>query len=529
MAAVDLTTYNIHNTKAQVFHNLSYEELAEHERANNEGHFVANGTFAVDTGKFTGRCPKDKYFVKQAPSQDNLDWGKVNQPINGEVFDKLYTRATEYFNTTEKIYIFDGYVGANPTTQKKVRFITELAWQHHFVRNMFIRPETKEELVGFKPDFTIINASEVTNPEWKEQGMQSERFIAFNIERHIAVIGGTRYGGEMKKGIFSMMNYWLPLQGIMAMHCSSNVGNDGDVAIFFGLSGTGKTTLSADPKRKLIGDDEHGWDDEGVFNFEGGCYAKTINLDPKSEPDIYNAIVPNAMLENVWINEDSNEPDYFNGHKTENGRVSYPIYHIPNYLPEQKAGHPSNVIFLTCDAYGVLPPVAKLSLEQAMYQFINGYTSKVAGTEEGVTEPEATFSTCFGAPFMPLHPTKYADLLKSKLEKHGTHVYLVNTGWTAGSYGVGHRMKIKDTRQCIDAILDGSILHSEFKEDSIFGFQVPVTLADIPPTVLHPRDSWADKAKYDATAHKLAQSYIKNYKQYQIEGVTDYSPYGPKA
>jgi len=392
-----------------------------------------------------------------------------------------------------------------------------------------LRPETREEIENFEPDFTIINGCKVDASDvYKDHDLNSEVFIAMNVEREVAVIGGTWYGGEMKKGIFSMMNYWLPLEGIMSMHCSANVGKDGDSALFFGLSGTGKTTLSADPNRYLIGDDEHGWDDDGIFNFEGGCYAKTIDLSPENEPEIYAAIKRDALLENVWLEGPDNTPDYYNTSKTQNGRVSYPIHHIDNFKPDSMAGHPDNIIFLTCDAYGVLPPVSKLSSGQAMYHFLSGYTAKVAGTERGVTEPEATFSACFGAAFLPLHPTKYADLLQQKLAKHGTNVYLVNTGWTGGAYGVGSRMSIQDTRACIDGILDGSIKSSEFVTHPVFGFDVPKTLGAIEPSVLNPRDSWDDKAAYDAAAAKLAGMFKENFVKYTGPGVTDYSSYGPE-
>ena len=374
----------------------------------------------MDTGKFTGRSPKDKWIVKQAPSEENLWWGSVNQPMKGEVFEELYKKCVAHYNGLDKAYVFDGYCGANPASRKKVRFLTEQAWQQHFVTNMFIRPESKGEIEGFAPDFTIINACRVVDEDWKKHGLNSEVFVAFNIEKRVAIIGGTHYGGEMKKGIFSMMNYWLPLEGIMPMHCSANKGKEGDTALFFGLSGTGKTTLSADPARYLIGDDEHGWDDHGIFNFEGGCYAKTINLSEENEPDIYRAIKRDAMLENCYIDPKTKVPDYYNTTKTENGRVSYPLHHIANFEPTSMGGHPDKVIFLTCDAFGVLPPVAKLSPGQAMYHFLSGYTAKVAGTERGITEPQATFSACFGAAFLTLHPTKYADLLQKKLETHGT-------------------------------------------------------------------------------------------------------------
>ncbi|CAK4083747.1 unnamed protein product [Aphanomyces euteiches] len=514
-------------TNATVYRNLSYAEIAEHEKKNNEGQFVANGTFKVDTGKFTGRSPKDKYFVEQEPSKKNIWWGSINQPMKASVFDELHKKVADHYNQAEKVYVFDGYCGANKNSRKRVRIVTELAWQHHFVTNMFIRAKTKEEVENFQPDFTIINACKITDEDYKKHGLNSEVFVGFNIEKNVAIIGGTWYGGEMKKGIFSMMNYWLPLEKIMAMHCSANKGKNGDTALFFGLSGTGKTTLSADPQRYLIGDDEHGWDDEGIFNFEGGCYAKTINLSEENEPDIYRAIKRDAMLENVYVDPKTNEPDYYNTTKTENGRVSYPIHHIENHEPTSSGGHPNNIVFLTCDAYGVLPPVSKLSDGQAMYHFLSGYTAKVAGTERGVTEPTATFSACFGAAFLPLHPTKYADLLQEKIQKHKSDVYLVNTGWSGGGYGVGKRMSIKDTRACIDAILDGSIKKSEFKVDPIFGLAVPTKLGSISPSVLNPRDAWSDKDAFDKTAHKLAGMFKENFKKYVSKDHTDYSKFGP--
>merc|ERR1711871_204578 len=473
--------------------------------------------------------PGDKWVVKNegSDSDRNMWWGSVNQPTTPEVFDDLMAKAVSRFNTLDECYVFDGYCGANPKSQKKVRFVHELAWQQHFVSNMFIRPQTREELVGFKPDFTIINACSEVNDDWEKHGLNSEVAIAFNIEQEVAVILGTWYGGENKKGIFGLMNYWLPLEGHMTMHCSANVGKDGDSALFFGLSGTGKTTLSADPERFLIGDDEHGWDDDGIFNFEGGCYAKTIDLTEENEPEIYRAIRTDALLENVAVDADGNV-DYFDTSKTQNGRVSYPIYHIENWHEPQMAGHPKSVIFLTCDAFGVLPPVSKLSSGQAMYHFLSGYTAKVAGTERGVTEPEATFSACFGAAFLTLHPTRYADLLQEKLEKHGANAYLVNTGWTGGAYGDGERMSIKGTRACIDAILDGSIKDAEFVSDPIFGFEVPKELPGVPANVCSPRHAWADGDAYDEQAKKLAGMFQENYVQYTGPGVTDYTEFGPK-
>ena len=514
-----------------IHYNLSKHELFEHETKNKEGTVFKTkygDTFGVDTGKFTGRSPKDKWIVKnnESDSSKHIWWGNVNQPTTPQVFKNLYDKAINHFNTLDQIYLYDGFCGANKKTQKHVRFVHELAWQQHFVSNMFIESKETDQLITKEPDFTIINACSVVNEEWEKHNLNSEVAIAFNLEEKIGVILGTWYGGENKKGIFSLMNYWLPQDNIMAMHCSANVGKDNDTALFFGLSGTGKTTLSADPNRFLIGDDEHGWDEDGIFNFEGGCYAKTIDLSEENEPDIYRAIFKGALLENVWQNEDQT-PDYYNTEKTQNGRVSYPIDHIDNWHKPQIAGHPKNIIFLTCDAFGVLPPVAKLSNEQAMYHFLSGYTAKVAGTERGVTEPQATFSACFGEAFLTLHPSKYADLLKQKIEEHDCNVYLVNTGWVGGGYGTGERISIKDTRNCINAILDGSILDSEFRTDSIFKFEVPIELPGVPSEICNPRQSWYHKEGYDIQANKLAKMFIENYEKYIEPDMTDYSPHGP--
>lgn len=510
----------------EIFHNLSYDELNIHEKANNEGLSTDNDTFCVDTGIFTGRSPKDKYFVKQKPSSKYIAWGKVNQPITKELFDKLLTKAKQELSG-KKIYIQDAFCGASLKSRKAVRFVTEMAWQAHFVKNMFIRP-SQEELENFKADFIVYNACKCINEDYKKEGLNSEVFVVFNVEENIAVIGGTLYGGEMKKGIFSMMNYWLPLENKLSMHCSANVGKENDVALFFGLSGTGKTTLSTDPKRKLIGDDEHGWDDEGVFNFEGGCYAKTINLNFEHEPEIYGAIKRNALLENVVLRSDKSV-DYADASKTENTRVSYPIEHIENHEPSLKAGHPKNIIFLSADAFGILPPVSKLSKEQAMYYFLSGYTAKVAGTERGIVEPQATFSACFGEPFMPLHPTVYARLLGDKIEKHEANVYLVNTGWSGGSYGVGKRMSIKATRACINAILDGSIAKCEFENFEVFNLAIPKALEGVDNVLLNPINTWEDKNAYIETRDKLALMFMQNFKRYEDvkEGV-EFSQFGPR-
>ena len=516
----DLGLKNIGN----VYHNLSYEELKEHELKNGEVYQTTSGAMSVDTGIFTGRSPKDKYFVDRDPSNKYIAWGNVNKKISEETFKKVLASAQKQLSNTD-LYVTDVYSGASKSSRRSIRFVSEIAWQSHFVKNMFIRP-TEEELQNFKSDFVVLNACKTVHKEWEEDGLNSEVFVIFDIENNLAIIGGTYYGGEMKKGIFSMMNYWLPLEGKLSMHCSANVGKDGDTALFFGLSGTGKTTLSTDPNRALIGDDEHGWDEHGVFNFEGGCYAKVINLDKDSEPEIFNAIKENALLENVVI--DSNGVvDFTDDSKTENTRVSYPIEHIKNHKEDLMGGHPKNIIFLSADAFGVLPPVSKLTKEQAMYYFLSGYTAKVAGTERGITEPVATFSACFGEAFLPLHPTVYAKLLGEKIDQHNVNVYLVNTGWTGGEYGVGKRMSIKDTRACINAILDGSINDSEFDTTKTFRLQVPKTLGDIDPNVLNPRNAWADKELFDKTRDKLAQMFIDNYKKYQGEGYVDYAPYGP--
>ncbi len=499
----------------KVFHNLSYDELFEHEKARGEGRVAENGAFSVDTGIFTGRSPKDKYFVNQDPSNKYIAWGKINHPISKELFDKLLKKARAQLSGKD-IYVQDAYAGSSQSSRRAVRFITEVAWQAHFVKNMFIRPN-ESELENFKPDFTIYNACKCANDEWQKDGLNSEVFVIFNIEENVGVIGGTWYGGEMKKGIFSMMNYWLPLENKFPMHCSANVGKGGDTALFFGLSGTGKTTLSIDPHRALIGDDEHGWDDEGVFNFEGGCYAKCINLSAENEPEIYAAIRKNALLENVVI-DSSGKVDYNDASKTENTRVSYPIEHIENHEKSLKAGHPQNIIFLTADAFGILPPVSKLSKEQAMYYFLSGYTAKIAGTERGIKEPEATFSACFGEPFMPMHPTVYAKLLGEKIDKHGVHVYLVNTGWSGGAYGVGKRMSIKATRACINAILNGSITKCEFENFDEFNLAIPKALEGVETKLLNPINTWANASEYKEARSKLAKMFVENFKRYGAEG-----------
>lgn len=519
----DLNSYGINNID-EIVYNPSYDELFKEETRNTLDGFekaqkTELGALNVMTGRFTGRSPKDKYIVYDDFTKENVWWSDQakssdNKPIDREVWKKMYQIGTDELSG-KRLFVIDGYAGANENTRMKVRFIVEVAWQAHFVRNMFIRP-SEEELENFEPDFIVLNASKAVNNDWQNmkqsngKPLNSEVFVAFNLEEGKAVIGGTWYGGEMKKGIFSIMNYYLPLKGIAAMHCSANVGKDGDTAIFFGLSGTGKTTLSTDPKRALIGDDEHGWDDEGIFNFEGGCYAKTIHLDKDSEPDIYNAIRRDALLENVTVDENG-KIDFNDGSTTQNTRVSYPIYHIDNIVtPVSKAGPAKKVIFLTADAFGVMPPVSKLSKEQTEYHFLSGFTAKLAGTELGVTTPQPTFSACFGAAFLLLHPTKYGMELVKRMEQNGAEAYLVNTGWN----GTGKRISIKNTRRIIDAILDGSIENAETKTIPIFNLEVPTSLPGVDSDILDPRDTYANAGEWDKKAKDLAELFIKNFEQY---------------
>lgn len=514
--SIDLEQYGLTGVN-KLYYNLSYEELFQHEMNPNlegfeRGKLSELGAVNVDTGIFTGRSPKDKYIVMDSVSEKTVWWSTIgkndNKPVTNEIWNHLKGIAQSQLSGKD-LYIMDAYCGANADTRLKVRFIMEVAWQAHFVKNMFIRP-SDEELKDFKPDFVVLNAAKAVNKDWEKQGLNSENFVVFNLSEKMQLIGGSWYGGEMKKGIFSMMNYYLPLQGIASMHCSANKGKEGDVAIFFGLSGTGKTTLSADPKRELIGDDEHGWDNDGVFNFEGGCYAKTINLSKENEPDIYNAICRNALLENVTVS-DSGEIDFSDNSKTENTRVSYPIFHIDNIVkPISKAGHAQKVIFLTADAFGVLPPVSKLTAEQTKYHFLSGFTAKLAGTERGVTTPQPTFSACFGNAFLTLHPTIYAVELVKRMEASGAKAYLVNTGWN----GTGKRISIKDTRAIIDTILDGSIDGAPTKVIPYFNLEIPTELHGVNPAVLDPRDTYADSAEWDGKAKDLAARFINNFEKY---------------
>ncbi len=514
--ALDLSRYGIENT-VEIVRNPSYDALFEEEtRSDLEGFergiITELGAVAVDTGIFTGRSPKDKFIVRDDTSRDTMWWSDQgandNKPLTTEAWDDLKELVTEQLSN-KRLFVIDGYCGANPDTRLCIRVITEVAWQAHFVKNMFIRP-TEDELATFEPDFVVMNGAKCTNQKWEEHGMNSENFTVFNLTERMQLIGGTWYGGEMKKGMFAMMNYFLPLKDIASMHCSANMGKEGDVAIFFGLSGTGKTTLSTDPKRELIGDDEHGWDDNGVFNFEGGCYAKTINLSKEAEPDIYNAIRRDALLENVTVRNDG-AIDFDDNSKTENTRVSYPINHIDNIVkPVSKGGHANKVIFLSADAFGVLPPVSKLTPEQTKYHFLSGFTAKLAGTERGITEPTPTFSACFGNAFLTLHPTKYAEVLVKRMEAVGAEAYLVNTGWN----GTGKRISIQDTRGIIDAILDGSIDTAATKHVPIFNLEVPTSLPGVDPEILDPRDTYTDPLQWESKAEDLAQRFVKNFAKY---------------
>ncbi len=518
MKNLDLSKYGITNVK-EVIHNPSYAQLFKEEmqpdlKGFEKGQLTELGAVNVMTGIFTGRSPKDKYIVLDDTTKNTIWWTSDkakndNKPVSPEIWADLKANTAQQLSG-KRLFVVDTFCGANEDSRLKVRFIMEVAWQAHFVTNMFIRP-TKAELENYgEPDFVSLNGAKTTNPTWKKQGLNSNVYTVFNLSERMNVIGGSWYGGEMKKGIFAMMNYYLPLRGMASMHCSANKGKEDDVAIFFGLSGTGKTTLSTDPKRQLIGDDEHGWDDNGIFNFEGGCYAKTINLDAEAEPDIFGAIRRDALLENVTVDENG-KIDFTDGSVTQNTRVSYPIYHIDNIVkPVSKAGHATKVIFLTADAFGVMPPVAKLTPEQTKYHFLSGFTAKLAGTERGVTTPQPTFSACFGAAFLSLHPTKYGEELVKKMEEHGAQAYLVNTGWN----GTGKRISIKDTRAIIDRILDGSIEQSETKVVPVFNLEVPTALEGVDTGILDPRDTYADAAEWTKKAIELGQLFINNFEQY---------------
>lgn len=510
-----------------VYRNLSPADLTQAALRRGEGVLSDTGAIVVDTGKYTGRSPKDKYIVDSEGVHDQINWGSVNVPISREAFNQIKGKMAAYLQDRE-IYIFDGFAGADPQCTKKFRIINELASENLFIRNLLIRP-SKEELENFgDADFTIIAA-----PGFKcipeIDGTHSEAFIGIDYEAKTVLIAGSQYAGEIKKSVFSVMNYLMPFEDVLPMHCSANMDpQTGDTAVFFGLSGTGKTTLSADPARLLIGDDEHGWSDRGIFNFEGGCYAKCIDLEEEKEPDIYHAIKFGSVVENVILDDD-HHPDYTDNSITDNTRVGYPIDYIPNAAVPSVGGIPSVIIFLTADSFGVLPPISRLSKEAAMYHFVTGFTSKVAGTERGITEPVPTFSTLFGQPFMPLSPDVYARMLGDKIEKYNTRVYLINTGWTGGSYGTGSRMKLKYTRAMVTAALNGEIEDAEFRHDSIFNVDIPQSCAGVPSEVMNPRDTWADKDAYDETARRLAGMFQKNFSDNYPDMDPEIAGAGPKA
>lgn len=490
----------------------SVAELVEKATSRGEAELSTDGAITARTGKYTGRSPEDKYTVEEDSSKDKIDWGKVNRPISTEIFDSLYTKVLSHLKAKDELFVFKGYAGADKDSQLSIQVINEYAWQNLFVHNLFIRP-TAEELKTHEAQFTILAApSFKADPE--VDGTNSETFIIVSLEKRIVLIGGTEYAGEMKKSIFSVMNYLLPEQGILPMHCSANVGEEGDVALFFGLSGTGKTTLSADAHRKLIGDDEHGWSDNGVFNIEGGCYAKCINLSQEKEPEIYGAIQFGSVLENVVLDEKTRKPDYDDNSLTENTRAAYPIQNIENIVTPSVAGHPKTIVFLTADAFGVLPPISKLTKEQAMYHFLSGFTSKLAGTERGITAPEATFSTCFGSPFLPLPANVYAEMLGQKIDEHDSQVFLVNTGWTGGVYGVGNRMSLKHTRTMVRAAIAGDLNDVEYEQNEVFGLAMPTAIEGVPTEVLNPRNAWSDPAAYDQKANELADLFRENFKKF---------------
>jgi len=491
---------------------LSVPQLVEKATSRGEAVLTSTGAVKAETGKYTGRSPQDKYIVEEPISKDKIDWGSVNQPISSEIFETLHTKVVKYLKEKEELFVFKGFAGADKESRLGIQVINEYAWHNLFSHQLFIRP-SEEELANHVTDFTIISA-----PNFKADpavdGTTSETFIILSMEKRIVLIGGTEYAGEIKKSVFSIMNYLLPEANILPMHCSANVGEAGDVTLFFGLSGTGKTTLSADAGRKLIGDDEHGWSDNGVFNIEGGCYAKCIDLARENEPQIYDAITFGTVLENVVVDSETRVANYSDKSLTENTRAAYPIQYIENIVDPSLAGHPNTIVFLTADAFGVLPPISKLTKEQAMYHFLSGFTSKLAGTERGVTSPQPVFSTCFGSPFLPLHATVYAEMLGKKIDEHGSQVFLVNTGWTGGEYGVGSRMKLSYTRTMVRAAIEGKLDNVATAKDAIFGLEIPTQIEGVPSEVLVPRNAWADKEAYDQKATELAQSFRKNFTKF---------------
>ena len=508
----NLSDHNISEIKS-AYWNLKPNQLIEDTLRRNQGTLSQNGTLTIKTGRFTGRSPQDRFIVKDHVTENVVDWNDINQPFDSTKFDGLFEKVTNYYKGKD-IFIKDAAVCNDPNYQIKVRVFSEHSWSANFVHNMFVRLDD-EALETFEPEWTVYVA-----PGFKADpsidGTRSSNFSILNFDKKVILVGGSGYTGEIKKGMFSVLNFNLPHNHkVLSMHCSANVGKNDDAAVFFGLSGTGKTTLSADPQRNLIGDDEHGWSDEGLFNFEGGCYAKCINLTQENEPDIFNAIKPGAILENIKFFEGTSRPNYEDTSITQNTRVSYPIHHISNHYKPALAPHPKNIFFLTCDAFGILPPLSKLTVDQAMFYFISGYTAKVAGTEDGVLEPLATFSACFGAPFLPLHPNEYAQLLGKKIEEHNVNIWLVNTGWTGGPYGIGKRISLKNTRTLISSVLDGSLDNVSFTNFDVFNLAIPSYCEGVPGELLHPRNSWADKDAYDSKRIELAKLFNNNFQQFE--------------
>ncbi|TRZ41793.1 phosphoenolpyruvate carboxykinase (ATP) [Robertkochia solimangrovi] len=526
LKSVDLSKYGLKDVN--VHYNLPAEELQKITVSSGQGTETENGTLVVNTGKFTGRSPKDRFLVKDEYTKDKVWWGRINKPISPENFDKLYNGMIEYM-AGKDAYVRDAYVCAYPEYQMNVRTITEYPWSNYFVKNMFLRFANNEELENFQEEWLVLCVPGYSAPNPEEVGLLSGNFSILNFTKKIALVGGSAYTGEMKKGIFSALNLILPVEKeVLPMHCSANVGEDGDTAIFFGLSGTGKTTLSADPARKLIGDDEHGWTaDNVIFNFEGGCYAKVIDLSEEKEPDIYRAIRPGALLENIVFKSGTREVDYFDSSITQNTRVSYPIEHIDNIQRPSYAANPKNIFFLTCDAFGVLPPLSKLTPGQAAYHFISGYTAKVAGTEAGITEPVPSFSACFGEPFMPLHPAVYAEMLSQKMQDAGVNVWLVNTGWSGGPYGVGSRIKLKYTRAMITAILNGEMEKVTYKAHPIFGLHMPEYCPGVPTEMLDPINTWLQKGAYISKSIQLAHSFHINFEKFANQASDEIINGGP--
>jgi len=520
-----VTAPTVAPTRGTVYRNLSTPALIEEALSRGEGKLAANGALIVATGERTGRSPKDRYVVDTPDVHADVWWGEVNIAIDEARFERLFERVKAHLALRDQ-FVFDGFAGADPQYRLPVRIITEKAWHSLFGRTLFLRP-TRADLETHRPEYTVIDACEcLADPAL--DGTRSGTFVVLSFNRKMVLIGGTHYGGEIKKSIFAVMNWLLPKKGVFPMHCSANVGRAGDTALFFGLSGTGKTTLSADPERRLIGDDEHGWSDSGVFNFEGGCYAKVIRLSRENEPQIYDAIKFGSIIENVVFDEDTRAVDYESDKITENTRATYPVEHIENCVIPGVGGHPENIMFLAADAFGILPPIARLTPAQAMFHFLSGYTAKVAGTEAGITEPTTTFSACFGAPFLPLHPARYAKMLGEKLSQHKTRVFLVNTGWTGGPYGVGKRMSIRHTRALISAALNGELDRVETVADPLFGFAIPKSCPEVPAEVLNPRNTWPDKSAYDERARHLAGLFVKNFDKYRSEAPPEVIAAQPK-